>query len=686
MALVTASGDASEEAKKPESENQETPVDNEVTRELRREERRIRREERAKSEEPEVEDLAKESRADREERRRSEREASRRNDEQKKTKEKDVMSKASFSGFGTAGIGLFRNAGVGGRATQFMSTFNKFMKENANDVGITAFNESNKMVLLRDFHTALVSVIALVSTTSEKMYYNLIVVENKESIVQDRTKKADRRDRRRGRASDDVRVYQALPDMLDDKVLGRIHDYLLSALGDAVRSDDLLCTGYTKVGYRLELDNFDLIKPIIAAAFESNVEASGEIDELDEQYFKDKGIQMEAVIGINGGQVATGFGGQPIRNDISISLETFANQDNRNPLDNDRDCQQWATGSAYVDLIPGMSRYNDDGEDRRERRTSLHACFTPRIIFTEIDTYQHVVESPLVRAVMVLSTAASLSDRCRYYRALLPRFDRQSNGVDVSIANLGYLMDPSGEVKPNVLEIDERKSDEEVQKILDKLIRHDLGIEIAFRFVEGQPGSSIMNVFQDIYEGVDGAEDHLYDVMDLATGGQFTKEMDRLRCDDIVVDVIEMPDGYITGNSLQPITDIDSLYVGSALRDTNWNRLDEYVECTSTNSPYDYDERMTKLVDQYNYLTQDKFKYTDNAQVFIFNPLFIEAAFAAFSKSKAALRVDRDRDEFRGRRGERTSSTYGLRSSSDRGGRNRDSGRRSRERSRYNGW
>ena len=71
---------------------------------------------------------------------------------------------------------------------------------------------------------------------------------------------------------------------------------------------------------------------------------------------------------------------------------------------------------------------------------------------------------------------------------------------------------------------------------------------------------------------------------------------------------------------------------------------------------------------------------TGVSTMFIFDPVFLSSVYTAFTKAKMALRVDRDRDEVRGRRGSRGSSSYGVQYETlrtrDRGGRrDRDSGR-----------
>lgn len=671
--------------RKPESneaveEVEKDPAEVERIRQNRREERRLRRESAKENAEDAQPSERASSRREREKPRATEQKPA----EKPKSEIKGAIQKMN------APIGLFRTAGASGRAASFVGQYNKFIKDNAQDADLQAFTSSNKMLLLRDIRTELVTFVALVSEVASKLYYNLIIIENKESVVQDRNRKSDRRDRRRGRVSQDVREYRALPDMMDSSVLGRINDYIMDNAGGSLAEDSLVYTGYTVLGYNLELDNFDMLKPIICSAYETNCEAAGLTESLDNAFFKEEGIQLEAVIGMTGGQVAVGFGGQPVRNDVGMSIETFSNNDNRNPLDDGKEGQQWVTSSAYVDLVPVASLYSEGSEDRANRRVNINACLQPRVVITEVDIYQSQVRDPLLRMILGIVPYVELSKNNRYLKPFMPRALGSRNDRD--LANLGYLMDPDGKVEPQRLNIENPNDDQETNKFLEKLIRHDLGLEIGIRFTEGQPGSSTLSILQDIYDadGVE-AENFLFDVLDDATGDLFSSEFERLRGNQVIAAAIELPDGYYLANGRQPITNIDHVAAAEYLRGTDFERLDDFIECHSIDSGMDHDERMTRLVELYNHLTQDTFKMTGVSTLYIFDPVFLQAVYAAFSKAKMALRVDRDRDEVRGRRGARNSSSYGVQydtlRSRDRGGRDRgsrDRGSRGRRSSAWN--
>lgn len=563
-------------------------------------------------------------------------------------------------------VGLFRSTGASGRASSFLGTYNKFLKDNQADQQLADFQKHNIMMLLREFKSELVTFIALASNVGEKLYYNLIVVENKESIIQDRNRKSDRRERRRGRVDMDVRVYQALPDMLTDSILERINTYILDNTSGNLNVDDLVYTGYTTLSYNVPIESFDHIKPIMGSAYEANMEAAGVLDPLTNEFFKDEGIQLEGIISTAGSVAAVGFNGRPIRNDISISVETFCQNNDRNPLDNDKEGQQWATGAAYVDLVPGPCLWNDGADDRRHSKTKASACLTPRLVFSEVDIYQSEDRGPLIRMMAVIATAIELGKANRYLKPFMPRAFNASR--DRELEALGYLMDPEGKVAPQRLDFENPSDDREAFNFLDSLIRHDKGLEIGMRFCEGQPGASIATIFQDIWEGNEDALDYLFDTLDEATGDRFSEEFDRLRGVDVIANVLDQPDGYyMSSNGPRPATDVDHAYAATLLRDTDVDRLDDFIDCNSTNSDMDYDERMTKFVELLQHLTQDTFKMTGIAQLYIFDPIFLTAVFNSFSKAKMALRVDRDRDEIRGRRGNRSGSSYGVQYDSVRG-------------------
>lgn len=672
---VDAGSDAIErvpEPRKEEAEVEQEPDNVEQVRQSRREERRRRRELAKENDAAEDAPPASERRSQRREKQ-VEKEVAEKPADQPKARIKQGESKVM-----NAPIGLFRSAGASGRAASFVGQFNKFVKDNAQDADIQAFTGSNKLLLLRDIRTELVTFVALVSDLAGKLYYNLIVVENKESIVQDRNRKSDRRDRRRGRVNQDVREYRALPDMMDASVLGRINDYILENAGQTLSEDNLVYTGYTILGYNLELDNFDLLKPIIGSAYETNCEGAGLTEPLDNNFFKEEGIQLEAVVGMTGGMNAVGFGGQPIRNDVGLSIETFSNSDNRNPLDDGKEGQQWVTSSAFVDLVPVASLYSEGSDDRANRRVNINACLQPRVVITEVDIYQSQIRDPLLRMMLGIVPYIELSKNNRYLKPFMPRALGSRNDRDLS--NLGFLMDPDGKVEPQRLDIENPNDDQEVYKFMEKLIRHDRGLEVAVRFTEGQPGSSTMTILQDIYDGDTDAENYLFDCLDDATGNIFSAEFEHARGTQVIAAAIELPDGYYLANGRQPITNIDHVATADALRGTDFERLDDFIECHSIDNGMDHDERMTRLVELYNHLTQDTFKMTGVSTMFIFDPVFLAAVYTAFTKAKMALRVDRDRDEVRGRRGNRSAASYGVQYDTlrtrDRGGRrDRDSGR-----------
>lgn len=667
---VDAGSDAIErvsESRKEEAEVDQDPDAVERVRQSRREERRLRRESAKENDAGEVDA----------ERRKTRREAVEVKHEVEKPAEKTkTETKGAIQKMSTAPIGMFRSAGASGRASSFIGQFNKFVKDNAQDADTQAFINSNKLLLLRDIRTDLVTFVALVSEMNDKLYYNLIIVENKESIVQDRNRKSDRRDKRRGRVNMDVREYRALPDMMEASVLGRINDYILENAGTSLKEENLIYTGYTILGYNLELDNFDLLKPIIGSAYETNGEAAGLTESLDNAFFKEEGIQLEAVIGMTGGTNAVGFGGQPIRNDVGLSVETFSNSDNRNPLEDGKEGQQWVTSSAYVDLVPVASLYSEGSDDRANRRVNINACLQPRLVITEVDIYQGQVRDPLLRMLLGIVPYIELSKNNRYLKPFMPRALGARNDRDLS--NLGFLMDPDGKVEPQRLDIENPNDDQEIYKFMEKMIRHDRGLEVAVRYTEGQPGSSTMTILQDIYDGDTDAENWLFDCLDDATGDLFSGEFERARGTQVIAAAIELPDGYYLANGRQPITNIDHVATADALRGTDFERLDDFIECHSIDNGMDHDERMTRLVELYNHLTQDTFKMTGVSTMFIFDPVFLAAVYTAFTKAKMALRVDRDRDEVRGRRGNRGGSSYGVQYDTlrtrDRGGR-RDSGR-----------
>ena len=646
----------------PAAVDSQESEDVDATRRARREERRARR---ARTQEVEADGEGEKEKEEAPARRIA------------RTEPKTTQVKNQGSKMKATNIGMFRTAGASGRATSFIGHYNKFIKDNPQEADLQAFVDTNKMLLLRDFKTELVTFIALVSELNSKLYYNLIAVENKESIVQDRNRKSDRRDRRRGRANVDVREYRALPDMMDSSILGRINDYILANAGDSLAPENLIYTGYTTLGYNLELENFDMLKPIICSAFETNCEAAGLTEGLTNSFFKEEGIQLEAVVGMTGGTNAVGFGGQPIRNDVGLSIETFSNSDSRNPLEDSKEGQQWVTSSAYVDLVPVESLYSEGSDDRANRRVNINACLQPRVVITEVDTYQNQVRDPLLRMILGIVPYIELSKNNRYLKPFMPR--ALGSRSDRDLTNLGYLMDPDGKVEPQRLDMENPNDDQEVYKFMEKLIRHDRGLEVAVRFTEGQPGSSTMNILQDIYEGDTDAENYLFDCLDDATGGEFSIEFERARGTQVLAAALDMPDGYYLANGRQPITNIDYVYAASAFRGSDYERLDDFIECQAVDNNMDHDERMTRLVDLYNHMTQDTFKMTGLSTLYIFDPIFLSAAYTAFTKAKMALRVDRDRDEVRGRRGSRSGSSYGVQYDSL-----RDRGSRSRGRERDN--
>ncbi|MGL5529505.1 MAG: hypothetical protein ACRDCI_14255, partial [Plesiomonas shigelloides] len=339
---------------------------------------------------------------------------------------------------------------------------------------------------------------------------------------------------------------------------------------------------------------------------------------------------------------------------------------------------QWATASGYIDLLPVESP--DSTRDDRSKDHNL-ACLLPRMVFSEIDVYREEESAgPMVRSMIAASIAVNLDKAYRYFRCFMPT---AFSSRDRDIRDLGYLMDPQASVEPGKLDMENPEDDQQVFEVLKRLVRHSLGMEFAYRYNEGMPGSSFGELLRDIYEDRSNvAREHLFDLLDDATNNYFTDEFDRLKGRDVIAAAFSLPDGhYMTNNGPQPVTRLDHWFAASKFQDRDTQRLDDYIRAHSSTSGLSNDERVGIALDLYKHLSGDTFKMTGICTVMIFDPLFMEACYAAFHRANMELQVNRDRDEVRGRRGERASAHYGLRYDEMRGaGRNnrRSSDRRGR--------
>ncbi|MGL4416558.1 MAG: hypothetical protein ACRDA1_09365, partial [Plesiomonas shigelloides] len=356
------------------------------------------------------------------------------------------------------------------------------------------------------------------------------------------------------------------------------------------------------LNYNVNLESVESINPMLGTATDYLLVAAGITESLFDEDFKDESIKLEGIIGIAGTTDVIGYAGLPIRNDISISLETFSTNSNRSiDLLDDQGQKQWATGSAYIDMIPVSSTYSEDDEDddrdsrrgRRRGRTSSVACLTPRVIFSEIDPYRDDEDrSPHLRSLITTAIAIELGKDSRYMRTFM---SSAFNGKDRDVRDFGYLMDPDGQVAPDVLVMENHEDDQEIFDTLDKLVRHDRGMEICVRYCEGQPGSGFPELLKAVYDDVDGAYDYVCDMLDDATGGRFTRELDKLRGNELVAGAITLPDGYfMTSQGQQPITKIDHWAAAAKLMNKDVDRLDQFIDVHSFFSDLDYDERVSK--------------------------------------------------------------------------------------------
>lgn len=507
----------------------------------------------------------------------------------------------------------------------------------------------------------------------DTFYYALILVENRETTVREMTRRSNDR---RGRDRDEIREFLSLGEQLDDKTIAAVEDAICN-LHSKLKPENLQFTGFVVLSHAVQLETVDNILPILGTSVDYVLTASGNTMELVNKDIKDDGIRLEGIIGIVGTSDVTGYNGLPIRNDVSISLETSTQGNNRSISLIDNNSQaQWATASAYVDLIPVES---PDGS--REDRSKDHnlACLIPRVIYSEVDVYrEEETAGPMVRSMIAMAVGVNLDKSYRYFKAFMPS---AFGSRDRDIRNLGYLMDPMASVEPGKLDIENPDDDQAVFEALKRLIRHSWGMEFAYRYSEGQPGSAFGELLRDIYEDKDDdARDHLFDLLDLATGNRFTEAWDDLKGRDVIANAINLPDGhYMTNNGIQPVTRLDHWFAAEKFQDRDQARLDDFIKVHSTSSNMNADERIGMALDLYKHLSGDTFKMTGIATLLILDPIFMEACYKAFANSAMELQINRDRDEIRGRRGERTGANYGLRFDSIRGtDRRRDSGRDSR--------
>ena len=115
-------------------------------------------------------------------------------------------------------------------------------------------------------------------------------------------------------------------------------------------------------------------------------------------------------------------------------------------------------------------------------------------------------------------------------------------------------------------------------------------------------------------------------------------------------------------DGIRPIEEIDTLAVENRLKNSFPEMLDDWFAVTALGgSSFDSDERMTKLVDIYQQVTQNTFVMKGFATKVTFGAEFLECIYDAISKTDMAISVDFEGDQgfSRGRRG--SGRRYGIR-------------------------
>jgi len=466
-----------------------------------------------------------------------------------------------------------------------------------------------------------------VSYIESNVYFHLIVIETRKDPVM----KNMRRDRRYNTETYD---FIGTIDGVDENVVDRLTNWVRSA---ARGSGDYYFTDTTVVPAEVNLSDMLAIRSVCRSADEANITYSMTDEPFNGDFLKDRpGVVVRGNLGFGNFLGEKDALGLPVRADFKGAVREVVEKVAANPLMADSRGKVYTTITGFVN-----ARWYGADQPERNEEPSL-ACYIPEVVITSNDTFHTVNYGNYERMFLGMSLLPHMRTSNRWMQQF------QASGVNnplKDVGGFGYGLDVKD---PKYIDItpEEYADPRTFADFMSALFLMKQGVDFAYLIHEGGLGYTNQKLLLDIGDGNEDAINVAFTVLDGMTNGKFSRLWEKNDGRQIVADVIRMPTGvYMTANGYAPIEDIDTLAVLNVLKTNRPELIEDYFECTNPGDcRFDYYERMTKLVEIYQLITNNTFVQKGFASKVYLDPIFLATLYYAVQESELSMTVDFEGD------------------------------------------
>ena len=509
----------------------------------------------------------------------------------------------------------------GGSADKFYETYSKIIEGKAREDRIMLKLTGDITRELSQDYGWLV----YVTKIGQDLYFHTIVIET----TPDSVAKRPARDRR---YRSEVYDFVATVDGINRDVVEKIEAWVKQAVKV---NGQYISTSATIVPAEADLADARTVKAFALSADDANLTVSMTDEPFDSRYVKE-GAVVRGTLAFTNAPDAVDATGLPLRQDFKGVINEVIERTSANILmANDRG-DTYASISGFVN-----ARFYGMKQPERGEPQSL-ACYVPEVVVDEVNLYHSVEFGNFERLFLGLSMLPYLRTGDRWMNQYITNVQHDDLK---DVGGFGYGLDIQN---PAYIEIskEEYADTRAFRTALENLFLVDDGVDFAYLIREGGVGYTTQKILIDLARGSRDAEAAVIFALDNLTNGAFSDLWNRAKGTTIVADAIRMPTGYyVSGQGRRPIEDIDTLAVLNSLKNNYPELIEDWFECTNPGEcRYDYNERMTKLVEILQLVTRNSFTMKGFATKVYFDPLFLEVLFRAVQQSGLAMQVDFEGD------------------------------------------
>lgn len=459
------------------------------------------------------------------------------------------------------------------------------------------------------------------------VYYHMIVIETRKDPVM----KTLRRDRRYNAETYD---FIGTIDGVDENVVDQLTNWVKA---NVKGGSDYYFTDTTIVPAEVDLSDLLAVRAVCRSADEANITYSMTDRPFNGDFLADRpGVVVRGNLGFGNYLGEKDALGAPIRADFKGAVREVVEKVAANPLMADSRGKVYTTVTGFVNA----RWYGAEPTDRNEEQSV--ACYIPEVVVTSIDTFHNVNYGNYERMFLGMALLPHMRTANRW----MQQFQASGgNNPLKDVGGFGYGLDVK---EPKYIDItqEEYADPRTFAEFMSALFLMKQGVDFAYLIHEGGLGYTNQKLLLDIADGNEDAINVAFTVLDGLTNGKFSRLWEKNDGRQIVADVIRMPTGvYMTANGYAPIEDIDTLAVLNVLKTNRPELIDVYFECTNPGEcSFDYYERMTKLVEIYQLITNNTFVQKGFASKVYLDPTFLATLYFAIQESDLAMTVDFEGD------------------------------------------